>query len=135
MLKSKLNILVILALVLVLALSAVGAALAADPGPVPAPPTLKLGVTQSPLTVYPPIMIYTAQLSYVPPTPTTQLVVDFYNQSSTGTAIVYLGSAPVNSTGKAVLNKQMTAGTYTAIAKIVIGTQTIWSNKVLYKVP
>jgi hypothetical protein len=134
MLKSKLNIILILALVLVLALSAAGAALAAKPEQATLP-TLKLSVTKSPLTVYPPIMIYTAQLSFVPPTPTTQLVVDFYNVSPTGTAVVYLGSAPVDSTGKAVLNKQMTAGTYTAVSKIVIGTQTIFSNKVLYKVP
>jgi hypothetical protein len=47
----------------------------------------------------------------------------------------YLGSAPVDATGKAVLNKQMPAGAYTALSSIVIGTQTVVSNKVLYKVP
>ena len=135
MLKSKLNIIFILALVLVLALSAVGAALAAGSGPVPAPPTLKLTVTQSPLTIYPPMMIYTAQLSYMPSPASTQLKVDFYNLLPSGTGMQYLGSAPVDSTGKAVLNKQMTAGTYTAISSIVINSLTIWSNKVTYKVP
>jgi uncharacterized Tic20 family protein len=49
--------------------------------------------------------------------------------------VQYLGSAPVDSTGKAVLNKQMTAGTYIAFSQIVIGAQTIVSNKVTYKVP
>lgn len=110
-----------------------GAALAADTGPVPVVPTLKLSVTQSPLTIYPPVMVYTAQLSYVPPTPTARLVVDFYNVDDTG--LVYLGSAPVDSAGKAVLSKQMRRGTYTAISKVVVNQQEIWSNKVLYKVP
>jgi hypothetical protein len=132
MFKNKsVNILFVLALVLVLVLSVAGAALAATP--VPAPPTLKLTVTQSPLAIYPPYMIYTAQLSYVPPNPSAQLKVDFYNVAQL--AQVYLGSALVDSTGKAVLSKQMKAGTYTAISKIVINTQTIWSNTVLYKVP
>ena len=136
MLKNKfVNILFVLALVLALVLSIAGAALAAGSGPVPAPPTLKLTVAQSPLTVYPPIMIYTAQLSYVPSPISTKLKVDFYNLLPSGTGMQYLGSALVDSTGKAVLNKQMTAGTYTAIASILINTQTIWSNKVTYKIP
>ncbi len=120
-------------LVVALALGVTGAALAQDPGPVPAPPTLKLSVTQSPLAIYPPVMIYTAQLSYVPPTPSTLLKVDYYNVADTG-GLVYLGSATVDSTGKAVLSKQMPRGTYTAISKVVVNQQVIWSNKVLYTV-
>jgi hypothetical protein len=136
MLKNKfVNISFILALVLALVLSVAGVVLAAGSGPVPAPPTLKLTVEQSPLTVYPPFMIYTAQLSYVPTNSSTQLTVDFYNLTASGTTMEYLGSAPVDKTGKAVLSKQMKAGSYTAIASIVINTQTIVSNKVTYKVP
>jgi hypothetical protein len=136
MLKNKfVNTLFVLALVLALVLSIAGAALAAASGPVPAPPTLKLTVAQSPLAIYPPIMIYTAQLSYVPSPISTQLKVDFYNLFPSGTLIQYLGSAPVDTTGKAVLSKQMNAGTYTAVAEIVINGQTIRSNQVTYKVP
>jgi hypothetical protein len=135
MLKSKLNIILILALVLVLALSAAGAALAAKPEQSTVP-TLKLTVTKSPLTIYPPIMIYTAQLSPAPTSSSTVLTVDFYNQiGGQMPPIQYLGSAPMDKTGKAVLNKQMLPGTYTAFCQVVIGTQTIVSNKVLYKVP
>ena len=95
-------------------------------------PELKLAVTQSPLAIYPPIMIYTAQLSYMPPTPSAQLKVDFYNIS--GTKVEYLGSAPVNQAGQAVLSKQIHPGTYSAIARVVINSHVIWSNIVTYKV-
>lgn len=120
-------------LILALALGVTGAALAQDPGPVPVPPTLKLSVTQSPLTIYPPVMIYTAQLSYVPPTPSALLKVDYYNIADTG-GLVYLGSAMIDSTGKAVLTRQMRPGTYTGIARVVISQQVIWSNRVVYTV-
>lgn len=134
MFKNKfVNILIVLALALVLVLSVMGAASAAKPAQATLP-TLKLSVTQSPLAVYPTIMIYTAQLSFVPSPVSTQLKVDFYNVISS-TLMQYLGSAPVDATGKAVLNKQMPAGTYTAFSQIVIGTQTVVSNKVTYKVP
>jgi hypothetical protein len=103
------------------------------PWPIPGYPRLTLTVTQSPLTVYPPIMIYTAQLSYVPPAPSTQFKVDFFNLSWTGWE--YLGSAIVNPKGEAVLSKQMHAGKYTAIARVVINSRSIWSNAVTYKVP
>jgi len=124
-------------IILALVLSISGVALAADIGPI-RPPTLKLSVTQSPLTIYPPIMIYTAQLSYLPPVVSNApLMVDFYNLSTDSSVdkMEYLGSAPVDKTGKAVLSKQMKAGAYVAIAKIVLNGQTIWSNKVEYKVP
>lgn len=120
-------------LVIMLVLAIAGTATATDTGPVPEPPILKLSVTQSPITIYPPVMIYTAQLSYVPPTPSALLKVDFYNVADTG-GLVYLGSATVDKTGKAVLNRQMPRGTYTAIARVVINQQEIWSNKVPYKV-
>jgi hypothetical protein len=136
MLKNRfVNILLVLSLVLVLTLSVAGAALAAKPEQATLP-TLKLTVTQSPLAIYPPIMIYTAQLSPAPTSSSTVLTVDFYNQiGGQMPPIQYLGSAPMDKTGKAVLNKQMPAGTYTAFAQVVIGTQTIVSNKVTYKVP
>jgi hypothetical protein len=95
-------------------------------------PTLTLTVTQSPLTIYPPIMIYTAQLSYVPSITSTQLMVDFYNLEGTG--LVYLGSSPLNQKGQAVLSKQMKPGTYSAIARVMINSHLIWSNIVTYKV-
>jgi hypothetical protein len=100
--------------------------------PIPRYPTLTLTVTQSPLTVYPPIMIYTAQLSYVPPTPSTQLKIDFFNLSWTDWE--YLGLAIVSPKGEAVLSKQMHAGTYLAIARVVINSRSIWSNAVIYMV-
>jgi len=77
-------------------------------------------------------MIYTAQLGYVPPTPSVHLNVDFYNLA--GTRVEYLGSAPVTQTGQAVLSKQMNPGTYTTIARVVINSQVIWSNTVTYQV-
>ncbi|MGA2489393.1 MAG: hypothetical protein ABSF99_04295 [Anaerolineales bacterium] len=129
MTKIKLiHILFIIALVL----CTTGTAFVVNPGPVSTAPTLKLTVTQSPLTIYPPVMIYKAQLSSLPTTSSVQLKVDFYNMAGTG--LVYLGSAPVDRTGTAVLNRQMKAGTYTAISRIVINWQIIWSNKVMYKV-
>lgn len=103
----------------------------------PAIPDLKLSVAQSPLAVYPPFMIYTAQLSFMPPIISTQLVADFFNinADSTGSSLLdYLGSVPFDNTGKAVLGKQMKPGIYTAVAKTVINGVTVWSNKVQYKV-
>ncbi|MCX8129449.1 MAG: hypothetical protein N3I35_05035 [Clostridia bacterium] len=125
----------ILSLVLILSLNS--AAFASDSET--ELPTLKLSVQQSLLHIYPPIMIYTAQLSFIPPSPSTALKVEFYNivpgpTPTSPTQVVFLGSAPVDSTGKAVLSKQIMPGTYTAISKIVISTNTIWSNKVDYKV-
>jgi hypothetical protein len=130
MLKNKcVNFLFVIALVL----CATGTAFAVYPGTVPVTPTLKLTVMKSPLTIYPPVIIYKAQLSLVPITSSAQLKVDFYNL--VGTGLNYLGSAPIDRTGVAVLSKQMKAGTYTAISRIVINTRVIWSNKVTYKVP
>jgi hypothetical protein len=135
MLKNKF---VKILLVIALMVCTMGTAFVPSARRVPVAPILKLTVTQSPLTVYPPIMIYRAQLSYLPPTPSAKLMVDFYNISSTATVtntgLVYLGSAPVDRTGVAVLSKQMKAGIYTAVARIVINRQVIWSNKVTYKV-
>jgi len=95
-------------------------------------PELKLSVTQSPLTIYPPIMIYTAELDCAPTTSSAVLKVDFYNLS--GNKLEYLGSAPIDQTGKAVLSKSRYPGTYTAIARVVINTREIWSNPVMYTV-
>jgi hypothetical protein len=136
MYKNKfVNILFVLALVL----CTIGTGFMTSSRLVPIAPALKLSVTPSSLTVYPPIMIYRAQLSYLPPTPSAKLIVDFYNLTSTGivtsTGLVYLGSAPVDRSGAAVLSKQIKAGTYTAVARIVINRQVVWSNKVTYKVP
>lgn len=120
-------------LVVALVLGGVGTVWAADSGSVSTAPTLKLAVTRSPLAIYPPVMLYTAQLSNAAPTSTAQWKVDYYHLAGTG--LVYLGSAPVDSTGQAVLSKQMSPGTYTAIARVVINQQVIWSNKVIYTVP
>ncbi|MCL6590707.1 MAG: hypothetical protein K6U80_12210 [Firmicutes bacterium] len=119
-------------LIAILALSICGIALAADIGP--ALPSLKLTVEMSPLDVYPPIMIYTAQLSYMPPV-NTILKADFYHVDATSTAPIYLGSAAFDKTGKAVLSKQIKAGAYIAYAITVINGTTIVSNKVEYRVP
>jgi hypothetical protein len=101
------------------------------PGPVPGVPPIRLTVTQSPLAIYPPIMIYTAQLTVLIPTPSAGFTVDFYNLSGIG--LEYLGSV-VTQTGQAVLSRQMNPGTYTAIARMVINSQVYWSNEVTYKV-
>jgi hypothetical protein len=99
-------------------------------------PTLKLTVGPSPLAICPPAMMYTAQLSFMPqPTSTTPLKADFYNITSPMGPIMYLGSAYFDSTGKAVLNKQIDPGIYTAQASTVIYNTTIKSNTVTYKVP
>jgi hypothetical protein len=101
----------------------------------PVLPDLKLTVEKSLLTIYPPLIIYTAQLSFMPPVSSTQLVADFYNIIPSSTQLDYLGSAPFDKTGKAVFNKQILPGIYTAIAKTVIDGIVIWSNKVEYRVP
>lgn len=131
MLKSKILAVV---MTLVLALSFCLTAVAADTAPVL--PTLKLSVQQSPLAVYPPIMVYTAQLSFVPPVISNTLKVDFYNvgNSTDPALLIYLGSASVDKSGKAVLSKQMKPGKYTGVSKIIINSNTIWSNKVDYLV-
>jgi hypothetical protein len=121
--------------ILVIALALGNLALAADL--TPAVPDLKLSVAQSPLTIYPPFIIYTAQLSFIPPIISSQLIADFYNinpDSPSSSVLDYLGSVPFDKTGKAVLGRQIKPGIYTAVAKTVINGVTIWSNKVEYKV-
>ena len=102
----------------------------------PVKPTLKLTVEQSPLDIYPPIMIYTAQLNYIPNTTDVRLIAYFYNinDSSISADAGYLGSAPFDRTGKAVLSKQIKPGAYVAIAKTKIKDTVIVSNKVKYRV-
>jgi len=99
-------------------------------------PQLKLSVEESPLAVYPPYMIYTAQLSFIPPVTSSILVADFYNINTNTDPVIldYLGSSPFDKTGKAVFVKQMKTGIYTAIAKTTINGIVVWSNKVEYKV-
>jgi len=101
-------------------------------------PELKLSVEQSLLAIYPPYMIYTAQLSFVPPLTTSRLIADFYNINSNADSVnnrlEYLGSIPFDKSGQAVLSKQLKPGYYIAVAKTVINGVTIWSNKVEYKV-
>ena len=125
--------------VITLVLCTLGTGFVVSPKLIPVAPVLKLSVTQSALTVYPPIMIHRAQLGYLPPMPSAKLRVDYYHVPSTSpatsTALFHLGSAPVDRNGVAVLGKQIKTGTYTAIARIVINRQVIWSNKVTYKVP
>ena len=78
-------------------------------------------------------MIYTAQLSYVPPVISVQLKVDFFHL--VGTGLEYLGSAAVDPAGEAVFSQQTEPGSYTAIARVVIQTQVLWSNSVAFTVP
>lgn len=101
------------------------------PGPISGVLPIRLTVTQSPLAIYPPIMIYTAQLTVLIPTPSAGFTVDFYNLSEIG--LEYLGSV-VTWTGQAVLSRQIKPGTYTAIARVVINSHAFWSNEVNYKV-
>jgi hypothetical protein len=100
----------------------------------PVKPVLKLTVEQSPLEIYPPIMIYTATLNYFPPVTAECLKVAFYNidESSESADSGYLGSAVFNREGKAVLSKQIRPGKYVAIAKTRIHWRVIVSNKVKY---
>jgi hypothetical protein len=98
-------------------------------------PTLKLTVEPAPTMGPLPVMKYTAQLSFMPPASTTRLVATFCNITTPTGPIFLLGTAPFDSTGKAVLYKQINPGTYTAIASTVINNITIKSNTVTYKVP
>lgn len=128
-------------IILALLLGVTGTVLAADVGPaaddigpIPDLPTLKLTVEPSMLAIYPPYMVYTAQLSFVPPTSTAVLTADYYNVR--GPALIYLGSARVDRTGKAVFTKQMPKGTYIGIARVVLSNQqVVWSPEVIYTVP
>ncbi|MBN2531464.1 MAG: hypothetical protein JXB88_01160 [Spirochaetales bacterium] len=97
-------------------------------------PVLRLTVEQSPLEIYPPIMIYTAQLNYIPINADFCLKADFYNinEDSVSADAGYLGSAVFDKTGKAVLSKQIRPGKYIAIAKTKIYNRVIVSNKVEY---
>lgn len=107
-------------------------------GPSQIEPDLFLTVQQSPLAIYPPIMIYTATLNWpLPIVSTTQIMVNFYNGPAiTMPPMVLIGSAPLDlRTGKAVLNKQMQAGSWEAVAQTTINGQTHVSNAVFYKVP
>jgi hypothetical protein len=98
-------------------------------------PTLKLTVGPSPLGSCPPSMMFTAQLSFMPPVSTTKLIATFCNITSPTGPIMLLGTAPFDNTGKAVLYKVMNPGAYTAQASTVIYNTTILSNTVPYKVP
>ena len=119
--------------VIAFVLSATGTAFTTAQGPLPYAPSLTLTVTKSPLAIYPPIMIHSAQLNALPTMSPVQLKVDFYSLASTGW--VQLGSVVLDKTGKAVLSKQMKTGTYTVMAQVLIGSQVITSNKVTYRVP
>ena len=101
----------------------------------PPVPTLRLTVEPAPTMGPLPMTMYTAQLSFMPPNGTTTLKADFYNLTSPMGPIIYLGSAPFDSTGKAVLYKIIAPGTYTAQASTVIYNITVKSNTVTYKVP
>jgi hypothetical protein len=101
----------------------------------PPVPTMTLTVEPAPTMGPLPMTMYTAQLSFMPTTSTTQLVAYFYNITSPMGPIILLGSAPFDRTGKAVLIKHLDPGTYTAQASTVINTITVKSNTVTYKVP
>jgi len=99
-------------------------------------PTLTLTVERSSLDVYPPMMIYTAQLNNAPSGINTDIKVDFYNLRSSVFLfkVEYLGSAPIDSaTGKAVLERQVKPDVYFALAKVTINGVEIKSNTVTYQ--
>jgi hypothetical protein len=95
-------------------------------------PALKLTVARSSLTIYPPVMIFTAKLMILITIPSTGVRVDFYNL--VGNGLEFLGSGQIGNTGEALLNKQMCPGTYTAIARAEINSLVLWSNPVPYMV-
>jgi len=80
-------------------------------------------------------MAYTAQLSYIP-TGDSNVIVNFYSTSVNNPQGQYIliGSAPIDGTGKAVLNKQMQPGLYSAYSSTVISGNTVKSNTVDYTV-
>ena len=127
----------VLAFMLVVAFGSVSLADNVSPG---IPPTLKLEVTQSPLAVYPPIMIYTATLSPIPIDTSRQIIIDFYNAKYDPAGIVapefeYIGSAVLDpTTGQAKLAKSMYPGVYVAYCMTKSLGEPIYSEKVIYKV-
>jgi hypothetical protein len=144
--KNKLFILLVV-LILVLVNSGIAAATTA-PGPTPQPPMLSLKVTISPITIYPPWVIFTATLSRLPTSGDILPAVDYYLVSpslclssalSTGIlcdpSLTYLGSARVNQYGEAVFSQQMKSGAYTAVARVNFSGTTIWSSNVSFQVP
>lgn len=129
--RKNLCVCLILSLILVFSLGNISYANDSDA----ALPSLRLSVQPSMLGIYPPIMIYTAQLSSFPTSANSVLTVDFYNiVSNSPVQLSYLGSATVDNTGKAVLYKQMSPGVYTGVAKLDINNNTIVSNVVTYRV-
>jgi hypothetical protein len=95
-------------------------------------PMLELRVEQSLLAVYPPFMIYTAQLNILPSDPSPQLKADFFTIS--GTKMELMGSAPFDQAWKVVLSKQVFPGTDTALGRVLIQGGETWSNAVTYTV-
>ena len=119
-------------ILIVVLLSAFCGLVSADILPVP---TMKLTVEPAPTMGPLPMTMYTAQLSFMPTTSTTQLVATFCNITTPTGPIYLLGTAPFDRTGKAVLIKHLDPGVYTAQASTVINTITVKSNTVTYKVP
>jgi hypothetical protein len=138
----------ILLIVLTILLVNTGMASALVSAPEPQPVTLALAVKISPVRIYPPLVIFTATLSRVPPMTFNMPVVDFFTQvpvicqgiESTdtgvcGSPVSYLGSAKFNPEGQAILSKQMKPGTYTAIARTQVNGAWIFSNELSFEVP
>lgn len=127
--------LLLISMFVVLVSLSFGGVLSADSG---IAPSLTLTVQQSPLAVYPPMMIYTAKLNNwpLPIDNATSIKVDFYRGLvNVNTPMPLIGSAIMDpKTGIAVLNKQMDRGYYVAVAKTVINGISLTSNTVYYKV-
>lgn len=121
------KLLLILTLVLTVSLS-LGVAFAE-----PTIPTLTLTVEKSPLTIWPPMMIYTAKLSPVPSSGINQC--NFLNSPEGMPRWITIGSAPFNNLGIAQIHVQMNPGEYQAMANTTINGTLIKSNIVHYKVP
>ena len=143
------NKLLVLGIVLILLIANSGIASAdPSPGPVPQPPMLSLKVTISPITIYPPLVVFTATLSRLSSSGDIPPVVDYFlvspslcfsSPSSIGIlcdpSLTYLGSARVNQHGEAVFSRQMKPGAYTAVARVNVAGTTIWSSYVSFQVP
>jgi hypothetical protein len=144
----KKNKLLILMIVMILVLVNSGVASAAVFRPAPPPTTLNLKVSFSPITIYPPLVIFTATLSrasvdsdilpvvdYFLVTPTLCSLQELSSDNLCDPRMIYLGSAQLNPCGQAVFSRQMEPGAYTAVARIKINGTTVWSNYVSFKVP
>ncbi len=144
--KTKLLIIAI-TLALLISNSVIAPAVAAGSAIQPQPYILNLKAEISPLTIYPPLVVFTATLNRLPPIMIESPAVEYYLVSPTvcsaslmrsiacNPKLVYMGSAPLNSQGQAIYTKQLYPGSYAVIARITYNGITTWSNEVAFNIP